>query len=51
MFYPGSEHPWFYAYGCNLFVDFCIWVLEVDGLQGMEPYGPQDLMPRDGVLG
>ena len=47
MFYPGSEHPWFYAYGCNLFVDFCIWVLEVDGLQ----VSPFDQHPAgDGTL-
>jgi hypothetical protein len=33
MFHLGTENPWFFAYGFNMFVDFCMWVLEVDGLQ------------------
>src|SRR6266852_6051986 len=29
----GTELPWLCDYGFNMFVDFCIWTLEVDGLQ------------------
>ncbi len=29
----GSRNPWSFSHGFNMMVDFCIWVLEVDGLQ------------------
>src|SRR5215469_12418908 len=29
----GTEPPWFCDFGFNLCVDFCLWTLEVDGLQ------------------
>lgn len=29
----GSRNSWSFSHGFNMMVDFCIWVLEVDGLQ------------------
>jgi hypothetical protein len=28
----GSSNPWSYSQGFNMFVDFCVWVLEADGV-------------------
>lgn len=33
MYREGTEHPWFYQQGFNMMIDFCVWVLEEDGLQ------------------
>lgn len=32
MFRIGTENPWFCSYGFDMLADFCLWVLEVDGL-------------------
>ena len=43
----GSRNSWSFSHGFNMMVDFCIWVLEVDGLQVL----PFDQHPEgDGSL-
>lgn len=32
MFRIGEENPWFCRYDFDMEVDFCLWVLEGDGL-------------------
>ena len=32
MHFLGTKNPWSFSYGFNMMVDFCIWVLETDGL-------------------
>jgi hypothetical protein len=33
MHFLGTKNPWSFSYGFNMMVDFCIWVLETDGLR------------------
>lgn len=47
MFRAGTKNPWFFSSGFNMMVDFCVWVLETDGLQ----VAPFDRHPAgDGAL-
>ena len=33
MHFLNEKNPWSYSYDFNMMVDFCIWILETDGLQ------------------
>ena len=37
MHQVGTTDPWLFRYGFNMMVDFCVWVLEQDGLQ-VDPF-------------
>jgi hypothetical protein len=47
MYRLGTGPHWFCEYGFNLYVDFCLWTLEVDGLQ-VPPFAHHP--PGDGTL-
>lgn len=47
MFRKGTENPWFFSSGFNMMVDFCVWVLESDGLR-VPPFDRHD--DGDGAL-